>query len=89
MGQQPTANLFGINNEGAGMPDVYNIPAIPGVTFRPFRGEGDFAAIASILTASEAADQNIRHLTSGEVAASYQHLVNCDATKDMLMAQVL
>ncbi len=71
------------------MPDVNNIPAIPGVTFRPFRGEGDFAAIAAILTASEAADQNIRHLTAGDVAASYQHLVNCDATTDMLMAEVL
>lgn len=66
------------------LPDA---PAIPGLTFRRFRGEEDFPAMAAVVNESNKADQ-IDHTESVEdIAATYNNLVNCDPYQDMIFAQ--
>ena len=60
---------------------------IPGVNFRHFRGESDYSSIASVLIASESADQNERNVSADDIANAYQHLSNCDPFHDMVMAE--
>ena len=67
------------------LPDT---PAIPGLTFRRFRGEEDFPAMAAIVNDTNKADQ-IDHTESVEdIAATYRNLVNCDPHKDMVFAEI-
>lgn len=70
------------------MMDVKNAPAISGLTFRHFRGEGDYARMAAALTASQGADQVERKVTSGDLAHAFGHLTNCDPYSDMIIAEV-
>jgi mycothiol synthase len=63
-------------------------PAISGLTFRRFRGEEDYPAMATVVNESNKADQ-IDHTESVEdIAATYRHLVNCDPHKDMIFAEM-
>jgi len=68
--------------------DIPPHPLIPGLTFRLFQGESDYAALAAVLTASETADQMERSLTAADVASAYLHLHNCDPFQDLLIAEV-
>lgn len=70
------------------MIETKNAPPIPGFQFRYFQGVSDYAQIAAVLTASEAADQVERSVSSGDIAAAYQRLNNCDPFKDILIAEV-
>ncbi len=65
-----------------------NPPAIPGLTFRRFRGHADFAPMVAIITASVAADQIERVQTPEEMERNYGHLTNCDLAQDMVIAEI-
>jgi mycothiol synthase len=66
-----------------------NMPEIPGLRFRHFRGESDFGPMAAVLTASQRADHYDRSMTAGDIAKAYANsLTNCDPFTDMLMAEV-
>jgi mycothiol synthase len=67
---------------------VPDAPDIPGLTFRRFRGESDFAAIAAVIEGCKDAD-GIEWTTSVEdVAFNYTHLIRSDPFLDMVFAEV-
>jgi mycothiol synthase len=67
---------------------VADAPAIPGLSFRRFRGERDYPAMVAVLEACNRVD-GIEHTDTVEnVAATYRHLVNCDPHKDMLFVEM-
>jgi len=61
---------------------------VPGLTFRRFRGESDFAPLTAIINACNAADQIEMVMTPEETAAEYRHPMNCDPSTDMLFAEI-
>lgn len=63
-------------------------PDIPGVSYRRFRGESDYANILAVINGSKAADGTERADTLEEIAHGYSHLVNCNPYRDMLFAEV-
>jgi mycothiol synthase len=67
---------------------VRDAPAIPGLTFRRFRGEADYIVMVAILDACNVADHLDYINTVEEIAAVFAHLTNCDPYCDMLFAQV-
>lgn len=70
------------------MIEIKNAPSIPDLRFRNFQGESDYAQIATVLSASEAADNMKRNVSADNIATAYQHLTNCDPFKDILIAEV-
>lgn len=68
--------------------EVADGPEFDGLTFRRFRGEEDFAAMAAVI--NDSADADGLEWTSSEedVARTYRHLVNSDPGRDMLMVEV-
>jgi GNAT superfamily N-acetyltransferase len=71
--------------------DAINVPGAPdvaGLTFRHFRGEGDFPAMAEIVNAYAAANGDDWVETADRLAVEYAHLVNCDTATDMLIGEV-
>jgi len=70
------------------MIDIRNRPDIPELTFRHFKDENDYSQIASVLTASQRADQVERSVTADDIANAYQHLDNCDPHSDIILAEV-
>lgn len=70
------------------MIEIKFAPSIPGLHFRHFQGKSDYAQIAAVLTASEAADNLDRKVSAEDIANAYQHLNNCDPFKDVLVAEV-
>ena len=70
------------------MIDINNVPAVPGLSFRNYQGESDHAAIAAVLTASDAADNMKRNVSAEVIANAYQHMSNCDPFKDIIVAEV-
>lgn len=67
---------------------VPRAPAIPGLTFRRFRGERDYPAIVAVIQGSKEADQIDHTETLEDIACAYRHLVNCDPYKDVLFAEM-
>ena len=63
-------------------------PPFPGVAFRRFQGESDYAAMARILTVTSAVDGGYRAESADRIAASYAHLYNSDPYEDMVLAVV-
>lgn len=63
-------------------------PAIPGLSFRRFRGPSDFPHMVAVREGSKATDKIERVDTVESLAASYAHLTNCDPYQDMLFAEV-
>ena len=59
-----------------------------GVSFRRFRGEEDYAAMARLLMATSRADGGFRYETADRVAIGYANLNNCDPYEDMIFAEV-
>jgi ribosomal protein S18 acetylase RimI-like enzyme len=62
-------------------------PRIPGLLFRRFRGDADYAAMAAVIEGSKHADGIERTDSAEDVARYYQHLVNCDPFRDMLFVE--
>jgi ribosomal protein S18 acetylase RimI-like enzyme len=65
-----------------------NAPAIPGLTFRRFRGEADYPLMSALIDACKVVDGVERTTTVEDVAMTYRHLENCDPQTDMLFAEV-
>ncbi len=63
------------------------LPSLPGVVFRKFAGEPDYAALAAALTASEQADHSARSVTADDIGNAFEHLTNCDPEADLLIAE--
>jgi mycothiol synthase len=68
--------------------NVTGTPLIPGLRFRRFRGESDYANILNCILSCRQVDQ-IEHLdTLEDIRNQYTHLVNCDPYLDMLFAEI-
>ncbi|MCU0485764.1 MAG: GNAT family N-acetyltransferase [Anaerolineales bacterium] len=70
------------------MIEIKNAPPIPGLHFRHFQGDSDYAQMAAVITASQAADHVERNVRAEDLANAYQHMNNCDPFKDMIVAEV-
>lgn len=70
------------------MIDIPGASALPGLVFRHFAGEGDFAAMAAVLNASFAADRIEIVRSAADLARDYASMVNCDPRQDVVIAQV-
>lgn len=66
------------------LPDA---PAIPGLSFRRFRGEADYPEMVAVIAGSVKADQIERVVTVEQIAKEFAHLVNCDPYRDMIFAE--
>jgi GNAT superfamily N-acetyltransferase len=67
---------------------VAGAPAIPGLTFRGFRGEEDYPAMLAVIDGSKEADNIERTDTLEDMARVYRHLTNCDPSQDMIFAEM-
>lgn len=67
---------------------VAGAPALPGLTFRHFRGASDYPAMAAAIQASADADQIERADSPEDIANAYAHLSNSDPYQDMIFAEV-
>ena len=67
---------------------VLDAPAIPGLAFRSFHGEADYAAMCAVLEGSREADRIERTDSVEDIARSYRHLVNSDPSRDMLFVEI-
>jgi GNAT superfamily N-acetyltransferase len=63
-------------------------PAVPGLSFRRFRGEADYAAMHAVIEGSKEADSIERADTVEDIARNYRHLFNCDPYRDMLFVEM-
>jgi mycothiol synthase len=63
-------------------------PAIPGLSFRHFRGEADFPGIAAVVNSSAAADQNGERITAEGLANIFAHPIHWDPRQDTLLVEV-
>ncbi len=61
---------------------------IPGLTFRHFRGEGDYPHIVAVIAASTEADGIEDATTVEDIVYRYNHLTNCDPYQDVLLVEV-
>ncbi len=64
------------------------MPDVPGLRFRGFQGESDYAHITAIINGSREADQREWVATVAETSTDYAHLTNCDPFTDMIFAEV-
>lgn len=67
---------------------VSDAPAIPGLSFRPFRGEADYPAMAAVISRSREADRLDWVQSVEDIARTYRHLLNSDPWRDMLFVEV-
>ncbi len=67
------------------LPDA---PALPGLTFRGFRGAADFPAMIAVIHGCKAADHDERAETVEDITRNYEDLTNCDPHRDMLMVEM-
>jgi len=63
-------------------------PAIPGLTFRGFAGEGDYPKMLAVIEASKHVDRVERTDSLDDVQRNYRHLTNCNPYTDMLFAEI-
>jgi mycothiol synthase len=69
--------------------EVHNTPSdIPGLRFRRFRDTSDYAAIANIIQAANAADGIDDFFSAEEITSEYTHLANFDPAQDLLLAEI-
>jgi len=68
--------------------EIHSGPAVPGLTFRHFRGPADYPRMAAAIAASAEADKVERVTTAEDLANSYAHLTNCDPDQDMIFAEM-
>src|SRR6478735_3229067 len=63
-------------------------PAVPGLRFRRFRGPEDFAALHTVIEASQAADLWESGETLEQFTHRYSTLKHFDLTQDVLIAEI-
>lgn len=64
------------------------IPDVPGLSFRGYRGEEDFPSMVAVRDACMEPDGMERVWKESDYERQFRHLVNCDPEKDMLFAEV-
>jgi GNAT superfamily N-acetyltransferase len=72
-------------------PDTITLPdppTVPGLRFRHFRGESDYAGLVRSTNAARAVDTRDWVLTLDDVVREYNHLVNSDPAQDMIIAEL-
>lgn len=67
---------------------ISGAPGVEGLTFRHFRGDSDFPAMARIINAAKLADNVERSDNADTIAAGYRHLHNCDPYLDMCFSEI-
>ena len=67
---------------------VADVPRIPGLRSRRYRGRVDHAAMAHVWNAQAAADSGPERLIVDTLDSEYQNLTNCDPATDILLAEV-
>lgn len=67
---------------------VNNAPAVPGLSFRRFRGESDYARMVDIHQASDRADDCDTVYGLKDAAFEVEHLANFDPYRDILFAEI-
>ncbi|HUP27994.1 MAG TPA: GNAT family N-acetyltransferase [Chloroflexia bacterium] len=68
---------------------VPGAPDIPGLTFRRFRGEADYPAMAEVSQVSRDFDKEDDVVSTPEsIASAYSNLKNCDPYQDMVMVEM-
>ncbi len=70
------------------MRPVPELPQLPGVAFRMFRGESDYPDFARIITATSKGEGSDRVESPEDLATAYSHLQRCDPERDLLVAEV-
>jgi ribosomal protein S18 acetylase RimI-like enzyme len=68
--------------------DFSRVMDIPGLSFRGFRGEGDYPKMLKVLHGSRDIDGLERAENLEDIINTYTHLVHCDPYQDMLFAEV-
>jgi mycothiol synthase len=66
---------------------VLNATAIPGLTFRRFRGPEDYPHMLAVINGSKKADDIERSDTLEAMTNNYAHLENCDPYRDIVIAE--
>jgi mycothiol synthase len=64
------------------------LPTLPGVEFRGFRGPADYPELARIITAHSKGEGDDRVETAEGIASGYDHLENCDPARDLVVVEV-
>ncbi len=67
---------------------VNNIVAVPGLTFRRFRGAADYPAMAVVRAGSQAEDELEAGATVDDLARQFAQPKNCDPAQDLLLVEV-
>ncbi len=67
---------------------VPGAPQIAGLSFRGFRGEGDYPHMLKVTLESSKADQVDCADSVEDIALAFKHLRNCDPYQDMLFAEM-
>lgn len=62
-------------------------PALPGLVFRPFRGDRDFGPMVELINTCSRADSSERVDTVEETANFFAHLHGCDLERDLTFAE--
>jgi ribosomal protein S18 acetylase RimI-like enzyme len=65
-----------------------DLPDVPDLIFRRFRGESDYPGITAAGNASRELDGQEWVLTVDDVAREFDHMVNSDPSKDMIIAEI-
>jgi ribosomal protein S18 acetylase RimI-like enzyme len=65
-----------------------NAPAVPGLTFRHYRGESDFPGMVAVRDACMPVDDLEWPVTVSDLERDFAHLTNCDPRQDMIFAVV-
>lgn len=68
--------------------EINTAPAIPGLSFRRFRGQTDYPRMAAAIQVSADADRVERVTTAEDIATAYAHLTNSDPYQDMIFAEI-
>ncbi len=63
-------------------------PAIPGLTFRRYRGPEDFRGMVAVYDACRPVDGYEWPVTVEDLARSFEHMTHCDPHTDMIFAEV-
>jgi len=63
-------------------------PDIDGLTFRSFAGKSDYPDMIKIIDAASKVDQDERAVTLEDIQHDYEHLVNSDPKKDLIIAEM-
>ncbi len=67
---------------------VQGVPAVPGLTFRYYRGPEDFPGMVAVYDACRPVDGLEMPLTVGHLERWFAHMDQCDPSRDMIVAEV-